>query len=493
MIQSPPSLPPVSDLTELAKQAMMARDLYVEFPSNVKQEVETIASQNPQLQGKDQIKDLRQFLWFSIDNDDSKDLDQLTYAEQLNDGTFKIYVAIADVDLLVKKGSSTDRYAQHNTTSVYTPTRVFSMLPEKFSTDLTSLNENKDRQTIVVEVSVKESGEVIHFDIYPAYVCNHAKLAYNGVSAWLDDRGPAPLPITRVAGLAEQLKLQDRIAKQLKQFRHQSGSLTLETIESQAIIQDNQIVDIKVTNKNRARDLIEEFMIAANISTARFLKQRSLPSLRRVVRIPKRWDRIVEIAEQYGETLPEEPNSKALDFFLIKQRLSDPIKFPDLSLTIIKLLGNGEYIVEYANSDPVGHFSLALKDYTHATAPNRRYPDLIIQRILKASLNGEPAPYTPKELEVLAKHCTHKEDDAEKVTRQMKKSAAAILLASKIGQTFDGIVTGKNQKGTWIRIFNPPIEGKLVKESDTIDVGDQIRVRLINVDVKLGFIDFVPI
>ncbi len=481
---------PAIDLTELAKTAMRERDLLTEFSSDVQK----AADQAPEaISFPPSTKDARQLLWCSIDNDDSRDLDQLTYAESLDEGRFRIFIAIADVDERVPKNSVVDRHAQYNTVSVYTPTKVFSMLPERFSTDLTSLNEGQDRLAIVVEVEVNADGSLGAHTLYQALVYNHAKLAYNSVAAWLDGTEPMPNKIGEVAGMEAQLRLQDQITTLLKQYRHYHGALTLETLEPQAVVQNHRIVDIKIAKKNRARDLIEDFMIAANTSTAIFLKNRELPSFRRIVRVPKRWDRIVEIAKELGEKLPDEPDSKALDLFLIKRRSLDPLHFPDLSLTIIKLLGNGEYIVEYPNDMPIGHFGLALRDYTHSTAPNRRYPDLITQRILKSALENKSLPYPSKELEKLAKHCTTKEDEAEKVERKMRKSAAILLLYSKFGEVFDAIVTGASVKGTWVRILHPPVEGKLVKGYEHKDVGDQIRVKLTNLDIENGFIDFVRV
>lgn len=477
-----------NDLTDIARKAMIEHNLVTDFTDDVLKETATI--QEAKRQPSSHFIDLRDKLWFSLDNDDSKDLDQLTYAEKLPDNKFKIYVAIADVDSLVKKNSPIDRFAQKNTTSVYTPTKVFSMLPEKLSTNFTSLNENEDRLAIVVEIEVNPDGSQGPYKVYRSLVNNKAKLAYNGVADWLDDKRPMPDKVKLVPGMEEQVRLQDQISQVLKSYRHYQGSLTLEPIDPQPEIEDNKIVDIKTARTNRARELIEEFMIAANTAVAKFLGEHNLPSLRRVVRVPKRWDRIVELAQEKRETLPTEPNAKALDLFLIKERLLDPIHFPDLSLAVIKLLGNGEYVVEYPHEMPIGHFSLALKDYTHSTAPNRRYPDLITQRMIKAALQNKPSPYSPAELEGFAKRMTQKEDEATKVERQMKKSASILLLRNRIGQFFDAIVTGCSSKGTWIRVLHPPVDGKLVKGYEHVDVGNKIRVKLVNVDMEKGYIDF---
>lgn len=479
------------DLTQLAKRAMRERGLLPEFPAGVIDQISHIAGPINREDGP--VVDMRSKLFFSIDNDDSRDLDQLTYAEALPGGKYKIYVAIADVDSLVKKDSAIDEYAQTNTVSVYTPSKIFTMLPEKLSTNLTSLNEDQDRLAIVIEVTVAADGTVGEDNaLYRAQVRNCAKLAYNGLAAWLDGKSPPPSPrISTIPGLLEQIQLQDQIAQLLKQQRQTQGSLTLETIEAHPIIQNHHVVKVGVLETNRARYLIEEFMIAGNMATSRFLKAHQQPSLRRVVRIPKRWDRVVEIAQERGEKLPDEPDAKALNRFLIKQQANDPLRFPDLSLTIIKLLGRGEYIVEKPGEPPIGHFNLAVKDYTHSTAPNRRFPDLITQRLVKSLLDNEKTPYTLHELENLAARCTEKSIDADKVERKMRKCATILLLFNELNRTFKGLVTGASFKGTWVRIFDPPTEGKLIQGYENVDVGDQIVVKLVHLDIEKGFIDFV--
>ncbi len=476
------------DLTKLARQAMLERHFLPDYPQAVIDQLQTI--HEPAKPYTSPTRDMRDRLWFSLDNDDSKDLDQVTFAETTDTG-FRIYIAIADVDAIVKKNSPIDLYAQTNTVTVYTPTKNFSMLPENLSTDLTSLNQNQDRVAIVTQVDVDLQGYLGKYEIYAAFIRSHAKLAYNGVSDWLDNVSSPPQLIHQIPELADQIRLQDQIAQFIRKRRHQEGSLTLETLEPQPVIKNDQVVDMVVAQNNRGKELIEEFMIAANISVAGFLSSHKISSLRRVVTVPKRWDRIQEVARERGTLLPDEPNSKALDEFLIRERERDPLRFPDLSLTIVKLLGNGEYVVEYPNQIPVGHFGLALKDYTHSTAPNRRYPDLITQRMIKAVLLNLPLPYRSEELEVLAKHCSEKEDDADKVSRKMKKCAAIVILTPKLHQIFDGIVTGAGLKGTWVRLFNPPVEGKLIKGYQGVDVGDKITVELVYVDINMGFIDFI--
>ncbi len=439
------------------------------------------------------VRDLRDLLWASIDNDDSRDLDQLTVAEAMPGDKVKILVAVADVDSLVKNGSAIDEHARHNTTSVYTAARIFPMLPEKLSTDLTSLNFNEDRLAIVVEMVIGADGSLQDSDIYRARVRNHAKLAYNSVAAWLEGNGTVPEAIAAVNGLDENLRMQDRAAQSMKNFRHVHGALSLETIEARPIFDGDEIRDLEVEKKNRAKDIIEDFMIAANGVTARYLSSRKFPSIRRVVRTPKRWERIVEIAGEHGFKLPDNPDSKALEEFLTKEKAADPLRFPDLSLAVIKLLGAGEYVAELPGDTAPGHFGLAVRDYTHSTAPNRRYPDLITQRLLKAAIEGTPSPYSNDELEVLAKHCTEEEDAANKVERQVGKSAAAMLLEPRIGEQFDAIVTGAAAKGTWVRLLTIPVEGRLVHGFEGIDVGDRIRVQLTSVDVERGYIDFTKI
>jgi exoribonuclease-2 len=433
---------------------------------------------------------MRSLLWASIDNDDSRDLDQLTVAEAISTDKVKILVAIADVDSFVKKGSAIDEHARHNTTSVYTAAEIFPMLPEKVSTDVTSLNFNQDRLSITVEMVVGAKGSLQESHIYSAWVRNHAKLAYNSVAAWLENKGTIPEAIVAVKGLAENLQLQDRITQSMKNFRHIHGALSLETIEAKPVFDGDQIRALEIQEKNRAKEIIEDFMIAANGVTARYLSASKFPSIRRVVRIPKRWDRIVEIAGEHKFRLPEIPDSKALEEFLVSEKAAHPIRFPDLSLAVVKLLGAGEYIAEPPDGNAPGHFGLAVRDYAHSTAPNRRYPDLLTQRLLKAALEGKPAPYGKDELDVLAAHCTEAEDAANKVERQVGKSAAALLLQSRIGEQFDSIVTGASEKGTWVRLLTVPVEGKLISGFDGIDVGDRIRVKLTSVDVQQGFIDF---
>ena len=449
-----------------------------------------VVPESQSAEGPNGIQDMRHLLWSSIDNDDSLDLDQLTVAEVTSTNKVKIFVAIADVASSIVDGSAIDQHARNNTTSVYTAAEIFPMLPEKVSTDITSLNFTEDRLAIVVEMLVGVDGALEDSNIYRAWVRNHAKLAYNSVAAWLEKNGNIPEAITAVQGLAENLQLQDQAAQRLKNLRHVHGALSLETIEARPVYDGDQIHALEIEEKNRAKEIIEDFMIAANGVTARYLSAKKFPSIRRVVRTPKRWERIVEIAADHKYNLPDLPNSKALEEFLVKQKAVDPLRFPDLSLAVIKLLGAGEYIAELPDGNVQGHFGLAVKDYGHSTAPNRRYPDLLTQRLLKAALQDQSAPYSIEELNDLAAHCTEAEDAANKVERQVEKSAAALLLESRIGQKFDSIVTGASEKGTWVRLLTVPVEGKLVHGFEGLDVGDRVRVQLSSVDIEKGFIDF---
>jgi VacB/RNase II family 3'-5' exoribonuclease len=474
-------------LQGIASRAMLERDLLPDFSNEALVELNSIQKRMDKRAAQ---RDLQDLLWCSIDNDESRDLDQLTVAERLPDGNVKVLVAVADVASFVKSGSAIDEHALHNTTSVYTAARIFPMLPEQLSTDLTSLNFNKERLAFVMEMLVQKDGALQKADIYRARVRNHARLAYNSVAAWLDGNTDIPEAVSSVEGLEENLRIQDQIAQSMKKLRHAYGALSLETIEAKAVFEGDQIRALAVEEKNRAKVIIEDFMIAANGVSARFLSAHKFPSIRRVVRTPKRWERIVEIAAEHHYQLPPQPDSRALENFLNREKAADPLRFPDLSLAVIKLMGAGEYIAELPQEDVSGHFGLAVKDYSHSTAPNRRYPDLLTQRLLTAALDGRPSPYDVDELDVLARHCTEAEDAANKVERQVAKSAAALLLQSRIGEQFNAIVTGASEKGTWVRLLHVPVEGKLVSGFEGLDVGTKIRVQLVSVNVDRGYIDF---
>jgi VacB/RNase II family 3'-5' exoribonuclease len=474
-------------LRAIAFETMRARGLDPDFSQT--ELAEAAAIELPRAP-EEPARDLRNLPWCSIDNDDSRDLDQLSTSETLKGGDIRLLVAIADVDAAVPKGSTLDRHAAVNTTSVYTPGVIFPMLPERLSTDLTSLNEAEDRLAVVTEMVVSGGGELKKSEVYGAVVRNHAKLAYNAVGAWLSDAGPLPPAADRVRGLDEQLRAQDRAAQALRAARFKLGALDFETIEVEHVFEGETLRDVQAQRKNRAKALIENLMIAANGVTARFLDARGFPSLRRVVKSPERWDRIRTLAEDTGDQLPPEADSTALAALLARRREADPDTFPDFSRNVIQLLGSGEYVVDPPGTEPPGHFGLAVRDYTHSTAPNRRYPDLITQRLLKATLAGRPSPYGVGELVKLAEHCTRQEDAANKVERQVRKAAAALIVESRIGETFHGFVTGASSKGTWVRVTAPPIEGKLLHGDRGIDVGDRVRVRLAGVNVERGFIDF---
>jgi VacB/RNase II family 3'-5' exoribonuclease len=476
-------------LRAIAVAAMRERGLEPHMPADALAEVDAMAG--PPHTTEEPTRDLRGLLWCSIDNDDSRDLDQLSVAEPLAGGDVKVLVAIADVDAAVAKGSAVDRHAAQNTTSVYTPGVIFPMLPEKLSTDLTSLNDQQDRLSVVIEMTVSPDGQLKSSDIYGAQVRNRAKLAYNAVGAWLAGSGPLPPAAAAARGMDEQLRVQDRVAQALAHIRYELGALEFQTLEIEAIFDGDTLRDVQPQVGNRAKALIENLMVAANGLTARFLDAHGFPSLRRVVKSPERWDRIRGLAHDLGDELPEAADSRALNAFLARRKQASPDTFPDLSTTIIKLLGSGEYVVDPPGAEPPGHFGLAVRDYSHSTAPNRRYPDLITQRLVKAALATHPSPYALAELEGLAAQCTRQEDNANKVERQVRKAAAALLMESRIGEVFDGIVTGASNKGTWVRVGTPPIEGKLMKGERGLDVGDHVRVRLVGVNVERGFIDFV--
>ncbi len=477
-----------SDLQRIAHRAMLDRGLVPEFSAA---EMEEARRLDPGIGPEDpEIHDLRGFPWASIDNDDSRDLDQLTVAEVSSPEVTRILVAIADVDAKVKQGSALDHHARINTTSVYTDARIFPMLPEMLSTDLTSLNEGEDRLALVVDMLVDGDGQVTHGQLTRAIVLNRAKLAYTAVAAWLEGKSDPPPQVASVPGLAENLRLQDRVAQALRLRRHQRGALELETLEPRAVFRGDVVSELRLEQQNRAKQLIEDFMVAANVATARFLAERRFPSVRRILRSPERWERIVELAATHGSQLPGEPDARALEDFLAERRRTDPQHFPDLSLAVVKLLGRGEYALETPGQGATEHFGLAVRDYTHSTAPNRRFPDLLTQRLVKAALADRPPPYSTDELSALARHCTVAEDAAAKVERQVRKSAAALLLRARIGETFEAFVTGASAKGTWVRVLRPPVEGRLVRGFEGLDVGDRVTVTLERTDVERGFIDF---
>ncbi len=472
-------------LSTIARQAMQDQDLLPDFSPQAQAQADSLTH----AAADGAARDLRAAQWVSIDNDDSLDLDQLSAAQSLTGTTTRLLVAIADVDATVVQGSPIDAHARQNTTSVYTAGRIFPMLPEKLSTNLTSLVQGEERLAMIIEMVVGADGSIASSDIYRATVINKAKLAYDSVAGWLEDGAAVP-PVLAAAGLENQVRLQDQVAQALGRVRHTQGALTLETIQTSAVFEGEALQDLVPDRKNRAHELIENIMVAANGVVARWLQAKGLASMRRILRTPEHWDRIVALAAEHGAQLPAVADPVALNAFLAQSRREHPEQFPDLSLSVIKLLGRGEYALELPGERVAGHFGLAVRDYLHSTAPNRRYPDVITQRLIKAALASAPAPYTTTELQALALHCTNQEDHAAKVERRVSKSAAALLLQPRIGQTFDAIVTGAADKGTWARTMLPPVEGRIVRGFQGLQVGQSVRVRLLSTDVARGFIDF---
>ena len=479
------------DLQAIAKQVMLEHGFEPDFPPQIAQQLSQLKARPTQVQPSADIRDLRSLLWSSIDNDTSRDLDQIEVAERLTNGDIKVLVGIADVDAFVPKHSAIDDYAAKETTSVYAGVRIFPMLPEELSTGATSLLENADKLSIVVEYAVDAAGCVTSSDVYRAIVRNKAQLAYNAVGAWLEGTATAPTKVAASTDLQAQLKLQSEAAQALKNQRYRNGALNIETTEIRPVLLDQRVVDVVSEEKNPATDLIEDFMIAANGVVARMLEKVS--SIRRIVKTPERWDRIVQLAAQHGGKLPPDPDSKALNDFLVERKAADPDHFADVSLAVIKLIGPGEYVLERPGDPVQGHFGLAVQDYTHSTAPNRRFPDIVTQRLIKAMLVNQPAPYSDNELAAIASNCTAKEDAARKVEREMSKRLAAVAMSHKIGQVFDALVTGATPKGMFVRVLQPRVEGLLAQGQQGLDVGDRLRVKLIRTDVQRGYIDFARI
>jgi exoribonuclease-2 len=477
------------NLVAAAHAAMIEHGFQPDYPAGTDKELAAIQA-HPEPPAAPGAKDLRNLLWSSIDNDTSKDLDQIEWAEQLADGRIRVLVGVADVDARVHQDTVIDGHAKSETTSVYTGVKVFPMLPAELSEGTTSLNENEDRVAVVIEFAVDQTGTASDGKAYRALVRNRAQLAYNAVGAWLEGRVPAPAKVAANADLAAQLKLQDAAAQRMVGGRFQHGALDLETIETRPVMMDQEAVEIARLEKNRATSLIEEFMVAANGVIAKTFEDAGVASIRRIVRTPKRWDRMVEIAQGLGTTLPATPDSKALNDFLLAQKQKDPAHFPDLSLTMIKLMGPGEYVLVKPHEVSPGHFGLAVQDYTHSTAPNRRFPDVVTQRLLKAWLAKAPQPYSENDLNAIATHCTLMEDNSRKVEREMQKRIAAVVLQKRIGQSFPAIVTGVNHYGTFVRTLDPHVEGMVVQGGKGLDVGDKVTAKLVSTDPQRGFIDF---
>lgn len=479
------------DLQAVAKDIMRQRGFNPDFSREVNQQVAALRAHPPSVGAGTNVRDLREMLWSSIDNDDSRDLDQIEVAEPLANGNTKILVGIADVDGFVPQRTAIDQHATRETTTVYAGVRNFPMLPEPLCTDQTSLLENRDRLAMIVEFIVDAGGHVTAGDVYRAVVRNRAQLQYNSLGAWFEGRAAAPAKVAASSDLQAQLRLQSEVAQKLKTQRQEHGALELQTDELLPLFSNNEVIGMAAQEKNRATELIEDFMIAANGVMARSLEKVS--SLRRIVRQPKRWDRIVELAATYGERLPPEPDSKALNEFLVKRKAADADHFADLSLAIIKLIGPGEYVLERPGETAPGHFGLAVQDYTHSTAPNRRFADVVTQRLIKAVLAGKPNPYSDDELSAIAANCTEKGDAARKVERDMTKRLAAVAMQNRIGATFDAIVTGVTSHGTFVRAQQAHVEGLLAQGDKGLDVGDKLRMKLIRTDVQHGFIDFARV
>jgi exoribonuclease II len=477
-----------AELQRIARRALEGHGLFADFDQAALSQLATIPG--PAQASSNDVRDLRGLPWCSIDNEESKDLDQLTVAQEVADGAVRLFVAIADVDALVPSGSPIDTHAAKNTASIYAAGHVFPMLPERLSTDLTSLGPSVDRICLIVEFVVRKDGNPAESEVSRGLVRNYAKLTYKGVGAWLDGQGPLPEAAASVPGMDAQLRLQDSMAGRLRQARHEKGALEFASQQWRPVYQGDAVVGLSMDKPNRAKWLIEEFMIAGNGVVARFLEAKGRPSLRRVVRSPERWAKMVEVAARYGETLPGQPSSRALESFLAKRRIADPLRFPDLSLVIIKLMGPGEYVAELPGADHAGHFGLSVRDYSHATAPNRRFSDLVTQRLLKAALTETPSPFGISALAEIAKHCTFQEGNIAKVERQVHKSAAVLLLEQRVGESFDGVITGAAEKGTWVRIFDPPAEGRVVEGGHRLRVGDKARVVLVDTDFERGYLDF---
>lgn len=482
------SNPSPIDLQATAKQIMLEHGFEPEFPAAASAQLAQLKHNPPAVAATVEIRDLRSLLWSSIDNDTSRDLDQIEVAEAASNGDVKVMIGIADVDAFVPKQSPIDQHAACETTTVYTGVRNFPMLPEELSTGITSLLENQDRLSLVYEFVVDSAGGVKSPELYRAVVRNKAQLQYNSVGAWLEATAAAPAKVAVSNELQEQLKLQDEVAQRLRKQRQQNGALNLDTDEVHPLIVNDQVVDVVKQQRNRATDLIEDFMVAANGVVARFLE--NVSSLRRIVRTPKRWDRIVALAATKGEKLPAQPDSKALNDFLLRRKAADPDHFADVSLVVIKLIGPGEYVLERAGEVAPGHFGLAVQDYTHSTAPNRRFADIVTQRLIKGMLAGKDNPYSDDELTAVASNCTEKEDAARKVEREMAKRLAAVAMQHRIGEAFDAIVTGVTPHGTFIRVLQPHIEGLLAQGQQGLDVGDKLRAKLIRTDPQHGYIDF---
>ena len=481
---------PAIDLAAAARAAAIAEGFEPDFSGAARAEAQQL--RDPAARPPEGVRDLRALLWSSIDNADTRDLDQLEVVEAMPDGAIRLRLAIADVDAAVPRDSAIDAHAATNTTSLYTGAVVFPMLPERLSTDLTSLREGVDRLAVVVELDVAEDGDATTREVYRALVHNRAQLVYEEVAAWLDG-GPPPARIAGDRALADQLRLQDVAAARLRERRQQRGALELETIEARPVVTGGKVTSLALVQKNRARELIEDFMIAANVAVAQFLERQGFASIRRVVHTPERWSRLVSLAARHGGALPTRPDQRALAAFLHARRAAAPDDFAELSLSVVKLLGSGDYVVERPGQGGGGHFGLAVDDYGHATAPNRRFADLVTQRQVKAAIGACDRPYTDAELDAIAQRCTEREDAARKVERRMRKTVGVAVLADRAGDAFDAVVTGATKRGVFVRLLDPPVEGRVTEGEQGLDVGDRVRVRLLRTDASTGHVDFASV
>ncbi len=503
------------DLAEAALTELHEAGFRPEFGPDVEEQLAEIQSEQGKAPLPKGFDDLRALGWSSVDNDTSRDLDQIEVAERVPGG-IHIRVAIGDVAALVGRDSPIDKHAAAQTQTLYTAVRNFPMLPLELSAGLTSLNENADRLAVVMSFTVAQNGELQDEAVTRALVRNRAQLAYSRVGPWLDEAStgkasgdtaelrsdsahadsPAGIKATPSLGsdwLASQLKLQDEATQALHAARIAAGALEFQRSEAQPMLADGQVKDIHEVSQNRAMHLIEDLMIAANGVMARTLRKAGRSGLQRVVRVPQRWDRIVALAAQHGGDLPANPDSVALNNFLTEQRRIDPDHYADLAVGVIKLMGAGEYMLMRPDDDPTGHFGLAARDYTHSTAPNRRFPDLVTQRILHAMLDDAPAPYSDQELAATATHCNEADKQLRKIERAMEKRVAAVALAHRIGEVFRGVVTGASDKGVYVRVIQPPFEGRVVQNADGLDVGDRVQVQLLHTDPVRAFIDLARV
>ena len=477
------------DLASAAFTEMVRQGFHPDFLPGTPEQLQHIRAAGPATAAAD-VRDLRSLLWSSIDNDTSRDLDQIEWAERIPGG-IRVRVGVADVSASVAKDSPIDQHAAFQTKTVYTATRNFPMLPNELSTDLTSLNEGQDRPAIVTEFVVDAEGALQQQAIYRALVHNCAQLAYSKVGPWLEGKAAPDAKVAASADLQAQLRLQDEAAQAIRAGRIKQGALDFQRAEADPVIVDGQVHEIQAVQRNRATDLIEDFMVAANETMAELLHAGGRSCIRRIVRSPERWSRIVELVARYGTQLPSEADSIALGKFLNKERAADAVHYPDIALAIIKLMGAGEYVVaKGSDTEPLGHFALAARDYTHSTAPNRRFADLVNQRLVKAMLDKQPSPYTDEELTAVAMHCNLQEHAGQKVERAMRKRVAAVALANSIGKRFSGVITGASEKGVYVRVFNPPVEGRIVKGDQGLEVGDTVNVTLLRTDPQHAFIDF---